>query len=157
MEGPTDNFQELLEAQITQGSLWHQDRQLKDPCNSIDITGPDATTNNVHVSLTLPTPGAFTGSLCQKHLGGQGMAYSMAPGSWRNALVHFQYSSSIYLCLLTLPLNIINKFSSSCWKSCPTTLRCAFHLFEELVTCIHICTRLGTMEIGHSLAVSHLF
>ena len=49
------NLPEELEAQMTQGSLWHQGRQLKDSCDSTHTTGSEATTKDVPVSLTLPS------------------------------------------------------------------------------------------------------
>ena len=44
----------MVEAQMTQGSLWPQGRQLKESCNSTHTTGPESTTKDVLVSHTLP-------------------------------------------------------------------------------------------------------
>ena len=48
-----DIFLRMLEAQMKPGSLWHQSRQFRATRNSIQVTGPEATTNDVIVSFTL--------------------------------------------------------------------------------------------------------
>ena len=53
-EKTTDIFPRMLESQMIPGSLWHQSRHLKEFCISMHIAGPDATTSDVPVSLSLP-------------------------------------------------------------------------------------------------------
>ena len=53
-EKTTDIFPRMLESQMIPGSLCHQSRHLKDLCNSMHIAGPDATTSDLPVSLSLP-------------------------------------------------------------------------------------------------------
>lgn len=52
-ERTADIFRRMLEAQMTLGSLWHQGRQFRATHNPIHVTGPEATTNSLIVSLTL--------------------------------------------------------------------------------------------------------
>ena len=49
-----DIFPRIIDAQTMPGSLWHQGRQFRATSNSIHITCPEVTTNDVLVSLTLP-------------------------------------------------------------------------------------------------------
>ena len=37
----------MVEAQMTQGSLWQQGRQLKDSCDYMQATHPEVTTKDV--------------------------------------------------------------------------------------------------------------
>ena len=53
----------ISEQQISQGLLWNQNWQVMDTCNSTHITGTEATTNNVFVSLTLPRQAQFIESM----------------------------------------------------------------------------------------------
>ena len=53
-ERTIDIFLRMIEVQMTPGSLCHQGSNLKDLCNSRYITGTDATTSDLLVSLNLP-------------------------------------------------------------------------------------------------------
>ena len=60
-EKNTHIFPRILESQTTEESLCHQVRHLKDLCNSMHMTGTDATTSDRVLSLTLPRQVRFQG------------------------------------------------------------------------------------------------
>ena len=56
----------MVEAQITQGSLWHQSRHLKDSCDSTHYIHLEATTKDVLWPLLYLESPIYTASKCTK-------------------------------------------------------------------------------------------
>ena len=126
-------FPRMLESQTT-GSLWHQGIQLKDICKPIHNTLCSRGHHKwIYCEPYSAQAGAFTGSPLQEHLTAQGMAHSVA-SSWRTCWVYYPRSFSIFFCLPTISRSQQWRFSSRCWKSCPSSLKFVSHFFEELVT-----------------------
>ena len=107
-----------LSHKLLHGSLWYKGMKLSETCKSIHITGPENTTNDILVSLTLPSCSTVHRFYINCTCLGRALHTAGLPGGGLPSHPHtYTYLCSLYLDATTK----IYQFPFKTWTDCHPT------------------------------------